>query len=88
MDVRRVAAPEDAHASYCCSACEVNWWPHQADHGRCPMCGGASICTEEPASDDADLLYRIADGEAHKRDNYANFHRYYVLFDEQERNAA
>jgi hypothetical protein len=64
--------------SYCCSACEVNWWPHQADHGRCPMCGRGSVCTEEPASEDADLLYRIARAEAQKRDIYANFDRYYV----------
>lgn len=74
--------------SYGCSTCEVNWWSHQADHGRCPMCGGASVGTEEPASDDAELLYRIASAEAEKRAIYANFDRYYVGFDEQERNAA
>ena len=74
--------------SYCCSACEVNWWPHQAEYGRCPMCGADSICTQEPASDDADLLYRIAQREAQRRDIYANFDRYYVGFDEGDRDAA
>ena len=64
--------------SYCCSACGVNWWPHQVDHGHCPMCGRDSIRTEQAASEDADLLYRIAHAEAEKRDVYANFYRYYV----------
>jgi hypothetical protein len=64
--------------SSCCAACEVNWWPHQADHGRCPMCGGATISTEKPASDDADLLYRIARAEAENRDVYGHFDRYYA----------
>jgi len=63
--------------SYCCSGCEVNWWSYQADHGRCPMCGASTVCTEEPASDDADLLYRITRAESEKRDVYAHFERYY-----------
>ena len=64
--------------SYCCSACEVNWRPHQADHGRCPMCGGGVIESEEPESDDADLLCRIVHAEAVSRDVYANFDRYHA----------
>ena len=69
--------------SYHCSACEVNWRPRQADHGRCPMCGRGTVCTEEPASDDADLLYRIARAEADNRDAYAHFERYYAWDDRQ-----
>jgi hypothetical protein len=65
--------------SYGCSACEVNWWPHQGNDGRCPMCGGDSICTQEPGSDDADLLYRMANADAQQRDIYANLDRYYGL---------
>jgi hypothetical protein len=42
------------------------------------MCGGGVMRTEEAASDDADLLYRIVDAEAEKRDIYAHFDRYYV----------
>jgi hypothetical protein len=42
------------------------------------MCGRGGVCTEAPASEDADLLYRIARAEAQKRDIYANFDRYYV----------
>ena len=72
--------------SYCCSACEVNWRPHQVDHGHCPMCGRDSVCTEQSASEDADLLYRIARAEGEKRDVYANFYRYYAG-DEQDRQA-
>lgn len=64
--------------SYCCAACDVNWWPHQAVHDRCPMCGGGVVGTEEPASDDADLLCRIVHGEAEKRDVYANVDRHYA----------
>jgi hypothetical protein len=71
-------APEEAHVSYCCSSCEVSWWPHHTDHERCPMCGGGTIRTDEPASDDADLLYRIARAEAEKRDVYAHFDRYHT----------
>jgi hypothetical protein len=63
MDLQGAAAPEAVLGSYCCAACEVNWWPHQADHGRCPMCGGDSIYSEKLASDDADLLYRIVHAE-------------------------
>ncbi len=40
------------------------------------MCGAGTICTEEPASDDANLLYRITHAEAEKRDFYAHFERY------------
>jgi hypothetical protein len=64
--------------SYYCSGCEVNWWSYQADHGRCPMCGAGTACTEEPASDDADLLYRISRAESENRDAYAHFERYYA----------
>jgi hypothetical protein len=84
MHLRRATAPEEEHVSYRCSACEVNWWPHQADHGHCPMCGGDCIRTGEPGSDDADLLYRIAHGEAQKRDIYANFDRYYAGLDDRD----
>jgi len=52
------------------------------------MCGADSIATTQPASDDADLLYRIARAEAQKRDIYANFDRYYVGLDERDRTAA
>jgi hypothetical protein len=72
--------------SHCCSTCEVNWWPHQAAHERCPMCGRGTVSTQEPASDDADLLHRLARAEADKRDAYAHFERYYVC--EQDRRAA
>jgi hypothetical protein len=51
------------------------------------MCGAGIICAEEPPSDDADLLYRIACTEAHKRDVYAHFDRYYAGA-EQDRWAA
>jgi hypothetical protein len=42
---------------------------------------------QEPASDDADTLYRIARAEAAKRDAYARFELYYADR-EQERQAA
>ena len=87
MDLR-CAAAEEAHVSDHCAACEVNWWPHHADHGHCPMCGGDSIGSQEPGSDDADLLYRIARAEAQKRDIYANFDRYYAGLDDRDRDAA
>lgn len=73
--------------SYCCSACEVNWRSSQADHGRCPMCGAGTVRTTGPASDDADLLYRISRAESEKRDVYAHFERYYAR-DAQDRFAA
>ena len=64
--------------SQSCSACEVNWWSYHAKHERCPMCGASTVSTDAPASDDADLLYRIAHAEAAKRDLYAHFDRYYA----------
>lgn len=73
--------------SYSCSRCEVNWSPDQADHGRCPMCGGDTVCTEELPSEDAELLYRITRAEAHNRDVYANFDRHHAGR-EQDRPAA
>ncbi len=51
------------------------------------MCGGGTIPTEEPASDDADLLYRIVRVEAEHRDIYGHFDRYYAGR-EQDRHAA
>jgi hypothetical protein len=62
-----LAATKEAHMTYRCSACEVSWWPKQADRERCPMCGGAVTHTEGPASDDAEMLYRIVRGGADGR---------------------
>lgn len=73
--------------SYNCSACEVKWLPHHVDHGRCPMCGAGTMPTQERASEDADLLHRIARAEADKRDSYAHFDRYYAR-DEHDLRAA
>ncbi len=73
--------------SCCCSACEVNWWPHQAAHQRCPMCGAATVDTNDPVSDDADLLYRIARAEADKREAFVHFDRYYAGGEEDRRAA-
>lgn len=73
--------------SSCCSACEVNWWPHQAAHERCPMCGAGTVGAEAPVSDDADLLYRIARAEAEKREAFVPFERYYATGDEDRRAA-
>ena len=64
--------------SHHCSECLVNWWPHQIDHGHCPTCGGPTARRAEPASDDADTLYRIARDEAASRDAYAHFELYYA----------
>jgi predicted RNA-binding Zn-ribbon protein involved in translation (DUF1610 family) len=83
----QLSAPEEAHVSQSCSACDVNWWSHHAKHERCPMCGGSTIWTGAPASDDADLLYRIAHAEAQKRDLYAHFDRYYAGRDQEHRAA-
>jgi len=73
--------------SYYCSECVVNWSPYQCDRGNCPTCGGGTVRRQEPASDDADTLYRIAHAEAAKRDAYARFELYYADR-EQERQAA
>jgi hypothetical protein len=61
-----------------CPECLVNWWPYQTDHGHCPACGSGTARSPEPASEDADTLYRIARDEAGKRDLYARFERYYA----------
>src|SRR5688572_27943557 len=79
--LRRPAAPDEAHVSRGCSACEVNWWPHQTDHARCPMCGADSIYTEGHAAYDTDFVYRIAHTEAEKHSVYANSDRYYSRLD-------
>lgn len=67
-------------SSYC-SECDVNWWPHQTDHGHCPMCGGETLDTLEGASDDAGTLHRIARDEAARCDAYAHFE---LTYDERE----
>jgi hypothetical protein len=51
------------------------------------MCGAGTISIQEGASEDADLLHRIARAEADKRDAYAHFDRYYAR-DEDDRQAA
>jgi hypothetical protein len=73
--------------SHHCSECVVNWSPYQADHGRCPTCGASTVPIQEPVSDDADTLYRIACAEAEMRDAYAHFELYYGA-PEQDRRAA
>jgi hypothetical protein len=45
------------------------------------------MSTQERASEDADLLHRIARAEADKRDAYAHFDRYYAR-DDYDRQAA
>jgi hypothetical protein len=42
------------------------------------MCGAGTAGTEDPVSDDADLLYRIARAEADKRESFVHFERYYA----------
>jgi len=64
--------------SYHCSECDVDWWSYQTDLGHCPVCGGGTVRRQQPASHDADTLYRIARDEAAKRDAYARFERYYA----------
>jgi hypothetical protein len=44
---------KDAHMSYYCSECVVNWWPYQTDDGHCPTCGGGMVPRQELASDEA-----------------------------------
>jgi hypothetical protein len=39
--------------SYYCSECVVNWGPDQTDRGHCPTCGGGTVRSQDPASDDA-----------------------------------
>jgi hypothetical protein len=51
------------------------------------MCGAGTVRTTVPASDDADLLYRISRAESEKRDVYAHFERSYAR-DAQDRFAA
>jgi hypothetical protein len=80
-------APKEANMSYYCSECVVNWWPYQTNQGCCPTCGGGTVRKREPASDDADPLYRSARAEVDKRDAYARFELYYAER-EQERRAA
>ena len=56
----------------------MNWWPYQTDRGCCPGCGGGTVFRQEPASEQADTLYRQAHAEALKRDTYARFEQYYA----------
>jgi hypothetical protein len=75
--------------SYYCSECVVNWWPYQTDDGCCPTCGGGTIRRQEPASDDAETLFRAVRLEAEKRDLHARFEIYYAEREQdQERHAA
>lgn len=71
--------------TYYCSECVVNWWPYQARDGCCPSCGGGTIRRQEPASDDADMLFARARAEAERRERYDAFEAYYA---EREQRAA
>jgi hypothetical protein len=51
------------------------------------MCGAATVGTDDPVSDDADLLYRIARAEADKREAFVHFDRYYAGGEEDRRAA-
>ncbi|MGH2941238.1 MAG: hypothetical protein ACRDLN_00465 [Solirubrobacteraceae bacterium] len=87
VEAERHTTSQGPHMSQQCSECRVNWWPYQAEHGRCPTCGGATVRSEEPASDDADTLYRVAHGEAAIRDAYANIDLYYADREDERRAA-
>lgn len=63
--------------TYYCSECVVNWWPYMAKDGCCPLCGGGTSRRQEPASSDAEELYRVARAQADRRDAYARFEAYY-----------
>jgi DNA-directed RNA polymerase subunit RPC12/RpoP len=43
---------KEAHMSYYCSECVVDW-PDQADGEQCPTCGGGTVLRQEPAGDEA-----------------------------------
>ena len=38
--------------SYYCSACVVDWRPHQTDDGHCPTCGGGTVQRQPPAGEE------------------------------------
>ena len=61
-----------------CSECVVNWWPYQAQGGCCPWCGGGTVRRQEPASDDADVLYQLACVQTARRERVAAFEAYYA----------
>lgn len=64
--------------SYYCADCVVNWWPYQARDGCCPWCGGGTSRRQEPASDDAEVLFQLARVEADRRERVAAFEAYYA----------
>jgi hypothetical protein len=51
------------------------------------MCGAGTAGTEDPVSDDADLLYRIARADAEQREAFVHFERYYAGGEEYRRAA-
>jgi hypothetical protein len=75
---RRSKSIEEPPMTYYCSECVVNWWPYQATGGCCPRCGGGTSRRQEPASDDAEDLFRAARAEAERRERYERFEAYYA----------
>ena len=47
-------ALKEAHMSYYCSECVVDWSPYQTENGHCPTCGG-TVRRHEPPHDAADV---------------------------------
>jgi hypothetical protein len=45
--------------SYYCSACVVDWSPHQTDRGQCPTCGGGTVRRLEEAGGDEPVVSRL-----------------------------
>jgi hypothetical protein len=64
--------------TYYCSECVVNWWPYQALGGSCPRCGGGTHRRQEPASHDADTLFRQAREASALTANQRDFEDYYA----------
>ena len=64
--------------SHHCTECDVYWWPYQTKAGRCPQCGGGTVRSHEPASQDSVSLHQEALAESDRRVLHRRFEAYYA----------
>jgi hypothetical protein len=65
--------------TFYCSACTMNWSPHQCEAGTCPTCGGGTKRrVGEPMSDDAGPCHLLASIERAYRERLDQFEAYYA----------
>lgn len=60
-----------------CTECALAWHPYQAAKGACPICGSGTVRRNQPASDEAGVLFELVKVERARKHRCERFEAYY-----------